>query len=1116
MYAQCNLVSWKGEGVMKIQRPSLLVPLCLISTLPALAQTATGEVSGTVTDASGGVVASAKVTVTNSETGMSREGSTDSSGAYIFTLLQPGFYNLAVEAPGFRKTVRNGVELRVNQRAEVNLQLQVGQVTDTVEVAASAPLLESQSSTLGSVIDTQLTEELPLNGRNFVQLATLSPGVNGTGYSVAGTIMSGTRPDDRRPGTEIFSNGNREGSNDFLYDGIDNNDRLTLSIVLRPGVEAIKEFKVQTNLYSADQGRNSGAVVDVVTKSGTNQWHGSVFEFLRNSAMDARNFFNTKGTPFPSFRYNQFGGSFGGPVEIPKIYKGRNSTFFFVDYEGFRRNSQQLLTTTVPTAAMRQGDFSALPVKIYDPTTTTPSGSSYTRTQFPGNMIPASRFDPITAKLVNAYPLPQRSALVSNYVSNMTQQQNWDQGDIRVDHQFSSSDTFFARYSIQKTDTIVPSTFPPTTVAGIPHPVSLGNEDSFAGTSSTPVQQTVASYTHIFGPRVINDLRAGFNRFRVDYTLQGTTPTEKLGEELGVANANPNAQQTGVPIVSPSNYAGIGQSRSLPIYRRENTFEILDNVTWTRGAHTVKFGLDVRRRQITEYQTNRGNGRFNFSTGFTAQPGVNSGDSIASLLLGYPTLYEQDYLLVWPGIRGTEAGAYVADDWRISKRLTLNVGLRWEYYSPYSEVANRWANFDFASATIKVAGQNGFSSTAGVQGDWRDFAPRFGFAYQALAHTVVRGGFGLFYNPNGNGGALLRLDRQAPYGPILSISPGDQTLGPRVSDGFPPAPSVNFSALSNPTGNVIGIPSNLKQAYAEQFNLTVEQELAPVNTLLKFAYVGNLGRRLGNSYNPNQPVPGPGPTAPRRLFYSIRPGLGDITYYVSDGLSNYNAFQLTVEKRLSSGISGLLGYTWAHAIDNVATDFGGGTGTPQDPRNRNLDRGNSAYDIRHRFTASFTYRLPGFAWKGLTGALLGGWQTNGILQWQTGLPFTPQLNNPTVNTGTGSRPDRIGSGNLPSGQRSITHWFDPSAFATPAQFVYGNAGRDILFGPGRANLDLSLFKNFRPAERLTVQFRAESFNVFNHPQFGQPNASIGSNSVATITSTVGNPRQMQLALRLVF
>jgi hypothetical protein len=928
--------------------------------------------------------------------------------------------------------------------------------------------------------------------------------------------MSGTRPDDRRPGTEIFSNGNREGSNDFLYDGVDNNDRLTLSIVLRPGVEAIREFKVQTNLFSADQGRNSGAVVDVVTKSGTNEWHGSAFEFLRNSAMDARNFFNPKGTPFPSFRYNQFGGSFGGPIDIPKLYKGKNKTFFFVDYEGFRRNSQQLLTVTVPTLAMRQGDFSALPVKIYDPQTTTPAGSSYTRTPFLGNMIPANRFDPVTAKLVNAYPAPQTSALINNYISNMVQQQNWDQGDVRVDHQFTSSDTFFARYSIQQTNTIVPNTFPPTTVAGIPHPIQLGNEDSFAGTSATPVQHAAADYTHIFGPHLINDLRVGFNRFRVDYTQAGATPQEPLGVELGVKNANPNAQQTAVPIFSPANYAGSGQSRSLPILRRENTFEELDNVTWTRSAHTFKFGVDVRRRQITEYQTNRGNGRFNFNTGFTAQPGVNSGDSIASMLLGYPTLYEQDYLLVLPGIRGIETGAYVADDWHVNTKLTINIGLRWEYYSPYSEVANRWANFDLASATLMIAGQNGVGSTAGLGGDWKDFAPRFGFAYQALSHTVIRGGFGLFYNPNGNGGALLRFDRQLPFGPVLSISPGDQVLGPRVSDGFPPTPTVNLNVTGSPFGNLIGVPGNFKQAYAEQFNFTVEQEVSPINMLFKFAYVGNLGRRLGTGFNPNQPVPGPGATAPRRPLATVRPAVGDVNYYVSDGLSNYNAFQFTAEKRLSAGLTGLVGYTWSHAIDDVATDFGGGTSTPQDPRCRFCDRGNSAFDIRQRLTVSMTYRLPGFTRQGLRGTVLGGWQINGLLQTQTGLPFTPQLNNPTVNTGTASRPNRSGTGNLPDSQRSLSRWFDPTAFSTPAQYVYGNSGRDILFGPGRTNLDASLFKDFRPLERLTVQFRAESFNLFNHPQFGQPNANIGSGSVATITSTVGTPRQMQVALRLMF
>jgi hypothetical protein len=379
---------------------------------------------------------------------------------------------------------------------------------------------------------------------------------------------------------------------------------------------------------------------------------------------------------------------------------------------------------------------------------------------------------------------------------------------------------------------------------------------------------------------------------------------------------------------------------------------------------------------------------------------------------------------------------------------------------------------------------------------------------------VLRGGFGLFYNPNGNGGALLRLDRQAPFGPILSISPGDQNLGPRVSQGFPPTPTVTFDNLGHPSGNVIGIPGNIKQAYAEQFNFTVEQEATPITTLFRIAAVGNLGRRLGNSFNPNQPIPGSGPTGPRRMYFGVQPLLSDIVYYVSDGLSSYYALQISAEKRLSAGLSGLIGYTWAHAIDNVATDFGGGTGTPQDPRNRNLDRGNSAFDIRQRFTASMTYSLPNFGLSGLKRTLLGGWQINGLLQAQTGLPYTPQLNNPTVNTGTASRPDRQGSGGLSN--PTINRWFDPTVFTTPALYTFGNAGRDILFGPGRTNLDASLFKNFRVRERFDVQFRGESFNVFNHPQFALPNATIGSGSVGTITSIVGNPRQMQVALRLVF
>jgi len=1091
-----------------------------LAVAPAGAQTTTAELSGSVADPSGAAIAKAKVIAANTATGLKYETASDDSGSYLITLLPPGTYNLSVEAQGFRRTVENNVTLEVNQRARIDFKLQLGAVSETVEVTTVAPLLEGQSSTLGSVVTEQLIGDLPLNGRNFVTLAIVTPGVNGTGFSTSGTIMSGTRPDDRRPGSELFSNGNREGDNNFLYDGIDNNERLTISIVLRPAVEAVREFKVQTSLYAADVGRNSGAVVDVITKSGTNQLHGSAFEYLRNSAMDARSFFNKAGTPFPAFRFNQFGGSLGGPVWLPRVYNGRNRTFFFADYEGYRRTSLNTLVTTVPVPAMRAGNFAGINA-IFDPLSTVASGSSYTRTRFADDQIPLSRFDPVTLKLINAYPLPQTPGLINNYIANIQGTQNWNQGDVRIDHQVNNSNNLFARWAFQRTSTFTPNTFPAVQIAGLPAPVKLGNEDSFAGTSFSPDQHAVADYVHIFSPGLVNDLRAGFTRFVLDYTQEGFAPDLTLGNKLGVPNANTHPLQQMVPIFSPANFTGIGQSRSLPIFRRENTFQYTDGMTWTHGRHAVKFGGDLRRRQITEYQTNRGNGRFNFSTGFTAMPGVSgSGNSMASFALGYATLIEQDFTLAWPGMRAWESGFYVADDWRVTSRLTVNLGLRWEYYGPYSEVADRWSNFDAATGTILVAGQNGVSNTAGVGKRWKDFAPRFGFAYQLTQHTVVRGGYGIFYNPNGTGGAALRLDRHPPYGPIYSVSPGDEFVATRVSDGFPPVPVPNFAALSNPSGSVIGVIPTFGPAYAQQFNLTLEREIAPANLLLKAAYVGNLGRHLGTTFNDNQPIPGPGSTGPRRPFYAMRPNLADVTYQVSDGKSNYSALQLAAEKRLSQGLSMLLGYTWSHAIDNTGTEFGGGTGTPQDPRCRNCDRGSSASDMRHRFTAAYTYHLPagqGHRWlsHGAPASLLGGWQISGFVTLQTGLPFTPQLQTSTTN-GTGSRPDRVASGVLPSTDRNLNRWFDVSAFTTPAPFTYGNSGRDILFGPGRVNFDVSLLKSFSLWEKCKLQFRADAFNVFNTPQFGLPGASIGNASAPVISSIVGNPRQMQLSLTLRF
>jgi hypothetical protein len=1104
-----------------------LVVMCLLAA-SAPAQVATAELGGVVTDSSGAVVQQAKLILTNADTNVVvRELVSGTDGSYLFTLVPPGTYTLSVEAQGFRKLLQTGLTLQTNQRAKLDVTLELGQVSETVSVTAAAALLESQSSATGSVISQQFVSELPLNGRNFVQLAILTPGVNGAGYSVGGTIQSGTRPDDRRPGTEIFSNGNREGSNNFLYDGVDNNERLIQLIVLRPAVEGIREFKVQTNMYSADVGRNSGAVVDVVTKSGTNGLHGSAFEFLRNSAMDARSFFNTKGTPFPPFRFNQYGFSLGGPVYLPKVYNGRNRTFFFVDYEGYRRNTVQSSIRSVATTKIRNGDFSD-EVPIYNPLSQRSDPTSATgirRDRFLNNVIPQSQWDTPTAKLLQAFPLPTTNGLLNNYLSNLNLVQNWDQGDVRVDHQLTPNDTLFARWSIQHTTTTAPYTFPAVSIPGLPNPIGVGNEDSFAGPAFNPVQHVVVGYTKVITPTLVNDFRAGFNRFVLDYTGEGFQPGgPNYGNLLGIPNSNAHPLHTLLPVINLNSYAGVGHSRSLPIFRRSNTFQYIDNASWTHGAHTLKFGGDVRRRQITEYQTNRGNGRFNFTRGFTTEigSGTATGNDLASFVLGYASLIEQDFTLAWVGVRGIETGLYVADDWRVNKRLTVNVGLRWDYYSPFSEVANRIANFDAATATVKIAGRDGVDQNAGINRDLRNYAPRFGFAYQLAPHTVVRGGFGLFYNPNGNGGVYLRLQRHVPFGPIYSVSNPDTQIGRRVSDGFPAPPVVDFATASNPSGGVIGVFPNYTSSYAEQFNLGVQHEIAPWQLVVKASVVGNLGRRLGTTIDLNQPFPGPGAVNPRRPFFGVRPGLAGISYAVSDGLSNYYSGQLAVEKRMSKGLAVLFGYTWSHAIDTVATEFGGGTGTPQDLRNRNADRGNSAYDLRHRATVSYTYRLPFGKGQRLmnTGTaanlLLGGWQTNGIVIMQTGLPFTPASGGANTGGAGGSRPDAVRDATLPSGQRSLQRWFDPTLFGVPALYTFGNLGRDTLFGPGRWNVDMSLFKDFPIREPLILQFRAEAFNAFNHPQFGQPNATIGTGSAGTITSIVGNPRNLQLALRLQF
>jgi hypothetical protein len=1109
-----------------MRRPRLVLCLAFCAMAWQASSQTSAVVNGTITDSSGAVAAGAVVTITNIETGVKRVATTGDDGLYQFPALTSGLYNISVQKTGFKQVTQDDIRLELSQVARIDFTLSPGAITESVQVHASAPLLESDTSSVGQVIETKAVSDLPLNGRNFAQLAILGPGVTGVGYSASGTIGSGTRPDDMRPGTELFSNGNREQSNNFMLDGVDNNFRRNGLITLRPSVEAVREFKIQTNLFQAEQGRNPGATINVITKSGSNAFHGSGYEFLRNAKLDARNFFSRPGSTKPQYQQNQFGASLGGPVK-------RDRLFFFLNYEGYRKRQGTFASVnTVPIAAIRNGDFRSVR-PIFNPFSVRPApgtASGYTRDPFPDNIIPRSMFDSVTSRLIQAYPLPDTNALTNNQVTNPVLAQDWDQGDFRTDYNLSSNTTIFGRYSQQNTVTRPPSTFGLRDIPGLDVPVGLGNSSTYAGTNELVAHHAVIAGTHVFNPTFIMDARFGYGRFNLHALKDGAAPGANLGDKLGVRNSNQGPFSYGLPIFSPSSYTGIGGPASMPTIRLENTFNPNISFTKLRGSHSLKFGTNIVRRQIIDFQTNQGDGSFSFDPTFTSDPNNTgrTGDSMASFLLGTASGISQDFLLVWPGIRVLEIGSYVQDDWKVNSRLTLNLGLRYEYTPPPVEVHDQWANFNVQTGKLLIAGVNS-DRQVGVQTDKNNWAPRFGFALQLRRTTVLRGGFGIFYNTQGNGSALFRLHRQLPFGPSYVATIDQFSATPaRVQDGLPPIPRIDQKTLTeSPSGSFNSVPPGYKTGYAQQANFGIEQEIPRYNMVMKVAYVANLARQVDSSYNINVPDPGPGTPASRRPLRFIAPGVVNLTYADTSGVSNYHSLQVTVERRFARGLSLLGAYTYSHSIDNVPLQQGGGADgpIPQDIRYRFLDRATSGFDIKHRYSQSVIYDLPFGRGKqfnianGFLNQLVGNWQVNGIFTAQTGLPFTPVLATSVSNAG-GSRPDRLKSGE--TSDPVITHWFDTSfntpdaAWATPRQYTYGNAGRNILRGPGRTNLDFSLFKHFPLTERYILQFRGEFFNLLNHPQFDLPNATIGNPAAGVISSTVGTPRDIQFSLRLSF
>lgn len=1085
-----------------VARSACVIVLCVFIASQVAAQVNTADIVGTVTDPTGAVVVGARITVTNLATQAVRTTETDSTGNYLVPLLPAGRYSVRAEMRGFKAAVTPEVALAAGDRLRLDIAMQVGEVAETIEVAAQTPALQSDTSSIGSLVHERAVQDLPLNQRNFIRLAQLAVGAH---ESVPNALSSGNRPDDRRRTSAVAVNGQRDFVNNFMIDGMDNNERSIGTVIVKPSMDAVAEFRVQTNLYSAELGRTAGGVINLVTKSGTNEIHGSLFEFFRNEKLDAKNFFAGPG-PTPSYKQNQFGGSLGGPIR-------RNRTFYFGDYEGFRVRQGVTLVSTVPTAEMRRGDFAGINA-IFDPLTTRTDparpGVSI-RDRFPGDRIPAARLNPIAVRLAALYPEPQRPGLVNNYTLNPVRTQRDDTFDARIDHHFCERDAFFGRYSFNDTNTWLP---PPLPKVGDVHPG--GSAGGFAGSTLQRSQGLALNHVRTFRPNLVAELKAGYTRFAL-----ATLPPnygKNVSEQMGIRGSNVDLSSSGLSLIAIAGFRGLGDSDWIPMFIINNTFQYVGSLAWTRSGHNVKTGVDVRRRQFTVHQGAFPRGNFSFNANFTNDPSgatPASGNSFASFLLGFPASTARRTHEVWPGMRTTEVGAYVQNDWRATSWLTFNLGVRWDLFTPLTEVADRISNVDLAAGKIIIAGRDGVSRSAGVVTDWNDIAPRFGFAATLPGRTVLRGGYGLnLYATNYASPAHFR---NPPFTSIFGIDTTPLTPINSLSDGFPhPVPGDP----RNPAGPLAAVDLNLRSAYVQQYNLTLQREMLS-GLVWSVGYVGALGRKQVGEPNVNLALPGPGAIAPRRQYAARFPNATSISLLHGFGVSNYHALQSTLEHRFKSGLNLSSNYTYARNISDTTAVAGGKPGAgpfPQLVNNYRLERGNSDIDVRHRWVLMTNYELPfGKRLAGLAGALSKGWQLNAIAVLQSGLTFTVFNASPRANTGGGDRPNRIGAGILPKAQRSVHRWFDTTAFVAQPLFEIGNAGRNILYGPGQKTLDFSVFKHFELTERTRLQFRAEAFNLTNTPNFGVPESALGAAPFGTINNT-GNalPRNIQLALKVLF
>jgi hypothetical protein len=1072
--------------------------LALATAAVVLAQVDTGIISGAVRDSAGAVVPGAKVTLRNSGTGITLDVASNNDGIYVSPPLRPGDYIVEVEATGFERAAQS-LQLAVSQRVSINFDLKVGSVATSVDVQAAVAVLQTESATLSNLRGERQIKDLPLNGRNFANLIGLAAGA-----MPAQTQTLGSPITMKRGVTGFALNGQRFQDNNFLLDGINNNENHNgLGILIFPPIEAVEEFRIESSVANAQFGRGGGGTVNLTFKSGGRDYHGGLFHFLRNSAFDARNFFDGAAAQKPPFKLNQFGGFLGGRLN-PKAKDPK--TFFFADYQGGRVRQAQTYVSNVPVAEFRAGDFSRAAQRIFDPLTQRrlPDGR-FERDQFAGNRIPASRLDRTGQNILNLYPAPNLgAAIANNYIFNPVRSQNDNAVDLKLDRQLSQRDMGWFRLSWGNNDLLEPSFLPAP---------AIGNGPGVPGLNTQPVLQAVFSETHTFSPSAFNEGRFGFTRLNLESF--NANFGRNVSEEIGVRGANvPGDDLTsGLTIFSIGGLQALGDNGFSPAVIVSENLQLNDNFTLVRGKHTIKFGGELQRRRYNAFQSNVLRGTMAFGTNYTSNPAAPAGTGLgaAEVLLGKPASGSIRFLSGTRGFRRTELSLYWQDDYKVTSRLTLNFGVRWEDYMgwPWTEVNNRMYAFVPSSQEVAQVGTAGFSR-AGIAGDHNNFGPRLGWAYRLGEKTVVRSGYGVYYSA-----PTLDITRNLAANPPEFIvfeflnNQFDFPGARAASAGFdrPAQGSLNGATLNS-------IQSGLRTPYTQQWNFSVQRQL-PASWNLTLAYVGTKGTKLNAQPDINRPVPGTTAIALRRPY----PRFTSIQEVQHRQSSIYHGLQVTAERRMTRGMNFLAAYTYSHAIDENSGPFN----IPMDVRDFRRDRGNADFDVRQRLALSWTWELPVKA-SGPLNRVIGGWQTNGILSLYDGLPFSVNSATNSLNIGSGTRADRLRDGSLPAGERNIDRWFDVTAFAPPGPQLFGNSGRNILRGPGTKQLDFSLFKDFPfsedPAKR--VQFRAEFFNISNTPQFNNPNATAGAPGAGTIRSA-GAPltfqrtsRQIQFALKLYF